>query len=889
MIELYLVFDNTVSQTNYMISHVHKNRQGQATLLIVTVVCVVGIILLMTSLDSFVRDYNYKAKDFNQVLLDETTSSTFAIMETALERRLWEPPPDENCLRSENISVTGTFPDNVKWTVTAFFNAKTRNYEMKAEGENVPKKLKSIFRKKVKVMDLSDYLVLSMNSTPVRLSRLTSAKAPTAMIARDRRIYTKGPLILGAALERPSEHQLNFNGSTANFPSEWGTILQGDRMQFSGGIYYAEGGVATPNHDSRNGNAEALLTPFGVPYLTTPTHLGQAGAGYAIFTKDYEKAMKLKGQVISGNTTPVTKADLKNEVYPISLSTSGTAPVKAWTSVDNGTYLNDPNKFAPFYYYTGGAAEARYHVDVTCLSRADAFDTKKYCSHSEHFPRGFAQWRRDAGLEGTIFTADAIAVPAPTLSWENMQALEDDAKQCGTVISAPVNPYVDCPVWDKNFLNDYKNGTVTGCQNVSQIDLDTLPLANFNPAALNDPANEGRMLRRVIYLKGPAQIIQKNKQGLMAGLLTSNAARKNLAVWIVSEDMVALKGIQPDETSPLDERPAVVREVVFNDDVSGAVDPLKKYPLSLVLLSPETVHLLSPYYVPMSVDHLKKIWPTSGGMIHPIRHNLTDWERQEDDGFKYGIRSYRIEGVSLISNAAAEADQPFYLRGLWAGHDSSPYQFTANQCMSSLDGYTLKEVPNGKLPPELPVETYKETAKRPDDILADPNSPLPNKDSRFWNHLDHFPLYYSPEVFNVQWSAMGGEARLQSEVVLSGISMATNFANTAPSGKRVLDVPKYAIVDSSHPGLPFDLSHKNFGWTEDMYYKHKPINTPCIFNNFEYVVPIGGLTHDGMSAQPSVNNGAQTFIQASPSADYRNIGSVLGVDQLLIETKEGAE
>lgn len=859
-----------------MVTHVFKNRQGQATLLIVTIVCVVGIILLMTSLDSFVRDYNYKAKDFNQVLLDETTSSAFAVMETALERRLWEPPPDENCLRSQNISVSGTLPDDVKWKVSAYFNAKTRNYEMKAEGENPGKKLKSVFRKKVKVMDLSDYLVLSMNSSEVRLSRVTSNTAPSAMIARDRRIYTKGPLILGAGLERPNPH-MNFNGSPANFPAEWGTILQGDRMQFAGGISYDPVNLATPNN-SPSTNIDDMLGPYGTPYLTPPTHLGQAGAGLAIITKDYDKAMKLKDQVSTGTIT-VSKASLKNEIYPIALFKNGPFPLKAWTATDNGTYVNDPDQYSVFYYFTGGANNAKLHLDATCLSKADAATTKKYCSNSDHFPRGFNQWRRDAGLEGHLFTADAVEVPSPTLSWENLQALEKDAEQCGAVISTPVNPEVDCPVWDHNFLMSYRTGNVTGCQAVSRINLDTLTFNHLNPAALNDPANEGRMLRRVVYLKGPAQIIQDKPEGLMAGIITNNNSRRNLSVWIVSEDMIALKGYQQDQTSPLTERPKDLREVVFNDDVSGAPAASKKLPLSLILLSPEKIHLLSPFYVPMSVSHLQTIWPTSGGVIRPIRHNLTDWERQEEDGFKYGTRRYRIEGVSLIANANSAAGEPFFLRGLWAGRDSHPHQFTSNQCMSSLAGNLLEEVPG---------ERYKDTAKRP-AYAGVGNSPLPPTTSRFWNNKTIFPYFYVPEVFNVQYQANLPEGRLQSEVILSGISMATNFSSETPSGKRSLTSPRYDIRDTRSDNQPFDLSHKNYGWSVDNYYRAKPIGTSCIQANMQFVAPINGATTDPMAVQPSVNNGAQTFIQASPDVDYRNVGSVLGVDQLLIETKEGID
>lgn len=109
-------------------------RKGQATLLIVFVLCAVGIIVLMSSLDVFTKDYNYKSVDFDRVLLDEATSSSFAVMEAALSRRMWEPPPDSDCLKSQKFSVSGKLPNGVSWSVDTVFNFTTKNYEMTATG-----------------------------------------------------------------------------------------------------------------------------------------------------------------------------------------------------------------------------------------------------------------------------------------------------------------------------------------------------------------------------------------------------------------------------------------------------------------------------------------------------------------------------------------------------------------------------------------------------------------------------------------------------------------------------------------------------------------------------------------------------------------------------------
>jgi hypothetical protein len=846
-----------------------KDSRGQATLLIVTVLCVVGTIILMSSLDVFVRDYNHKAKDFNQVLLDETTSSAFAVMETALERRMWEPPPDADCMRSENMEVSGSTPDDVNWKVTARFNFTTKNFEMTATGEY--KKLTSTFKKKIKVMDVSDYLLLSTSSAPITLSRLYSEKVPSALIARDRRIYTRGPLTMGSAIHRPNP-QLNYGGSAASWPSEWGTIVQGDRMQFGGGIYYLGYDVPEPNTDSTS-NIVSLLAPFSVPFGMEDTHWSQWGAGSTVITKDYNKAVELRRMVTEADSGPLSKASVASEVYPIALF-NGTPPLKAWTAVDNGTYFNDVDRQSIFYYGYGGSNSFGIRFDATCFSKRDAETTKKYCSHSEHFPKGFNAWRTNAGLDGYLFTADAVAVPSPTIGWDNLRSLEEDANICGAVISAPVNPYVDCPVWDENFLKKYANGDSTGCQTISRIDLDTVPFNGFNVAALNNPANSGRLLRRILYLKGPATLKQKDAAGLMLSTITDNTARKNLSIWVVSEDMITLQGYQADQTSPLTVNPGTLREVVFNGDTTPPSASTKE-PLALTLLTTERVHLISPFYKEMSPTHLATTWPVSGGKIRPVLHNITDWERHEDDGYKYGYRRYSINGVSLITNSKTSAAEPFYLQGLWSAPDSSASQYISNQCMVSLSGNNL--VKNGASLEygDASIPAYS----------AASNSPIPPSSSRYYPNPTKFPQSFVPQIFWVQRAALEPN-REQSEITLNGITMSTNFSSASPAGLRALNEPLYDVVDGRTGGLPFDLSHKNYSWNYDFYYKETTSFIACSPMSALYQNPPPMADpFDKAAVQPSVNNGRQVFVQSAPDVHYRNVGSVVGIDQLVIETK----
>lgn len=841
-----------------------KHTRGQATLLIVTVLCVVGTIVFMSSLDVFVRDYSHKAKDFNQVLLDETTSSAFAVMETALERRLWEPPPDENCLRSENMEVTGSTPDDVTWKVTAHFNFATKNFEMTATGEY--KELTSIFKKKIKVMDVSDYLLLSTNENPIFLQRLYSTKVPTALIARDRRIYTRGPLLMGSSIHR-TYSMTDFSGSAGSWPADWGTIVQGDRMQFGGGIRYLEYSVPKPNDPA----LQPILAPFSSALVDPPTHHSQWGGGSTVITKDFDKANNLQEMVKTGATGPVTKASVAAEVYPIALF-NGTPPLKAWTAADNGTFFNDVDRQSIFYYGWGETNNFGVRFDGTCFSLVNP---KKFCSHSEHFPRGFNAWRTAAGLDGYLFTADAVAVPSPTIGWDNLKALEDDARTCGAVITAPINPYVDCPVWDKNFIEKYATGDNSGCRPISKINLDTVPFAAMNVAVLNDPANSGRLLRRILYVKGPATLVQDQAAGLMLSTIPNNTARKNLSIWVVSEDLISLQGFQADTTSPLDSNPGTLREVVFNGDASGVPLASQKEPLALTMMTTERVNLLSPFHTPMTLSHLSKIWPVSGGKIRPIRHNMTDWERQENDGFKYGYRRYILHGINVVSSAQTSSGEPFFLQGLWSAPDSSASQFPSNQCMVSKSGSTLQ--PNG-------ATAVVHSALIP-GYQSDPNGPIPPIGSRYYPNATNFPTNYVPNVFWVQRASLEA-SREQSEIILNGITMSTNFSSEAPTGFRNLNIPLHKGLENRTPNLPFDLSHKNFEWDSTNYYKTKPAGTACTLNNIEFKqASAAGQEYDPYGVQPSTNNGRQVFVQTAPATDYRNVGSVVGIDQLVIETK----
>ncbi|MFV8247834.1 hypothetical protein [Bdellovibrio bacteriovorus] len=846
------------------------NRLGQSTLLFVTVLCAIGTIFVLSSADIHKRNYDYKTKDYDQVLLNEVTTSAFAVMEAALQRRLWEPPPDNSCLKSEDFNVEGELNGGMKWKVSAKYNFTTKNYELISEGQY--RDLKAFYIKRIKILDVSDYLLFSSSPNTMTLRRLYNEKFPTALIARDRRIYTKGPLQFGGNIPRHNDH-LNWAGSAAGWPGEWGTIIQGDRIQFGGGMQYIQYSMNKPN-PTPGTNIEAMLAPYDNAIDEPPTHHSQFGAATTVVTRDYNKAQTLKQQVIDATPGPLTKASVASEVYPIALF-GGTPPLLSWTASDTGAYFNNPDRYSIFNYGWGGTNYFGVRLDATCISRVDAGTTKKICSNSEHFPRGFAQWRKDAGLEGTLFTADAEEIPAPTLNWDNMEALEEDARACGAVISAPTNPYTDCDVWDLSFQQKYAAASGSNvCGQVSAVDMNSLTLTNFNPAQLTNPALKERLLRRVLYTKVPTEIRQSTSQGLMLGALSTNAARKNFSLWVVSEDTLALKGYQQDNTSPLDTDPARMREVVFNADATNA----GREPLPMVILSPERVHLLSPQYVPASINYLQNYWPVVNGKIRPVVHNYTDYVRQENDGFRYGYRTFRLENISLVTNANIDTSNPFVLRGLWSGPDSTANQFPSNMCMVSMAGSTLTPVPGNDLLATAQIPAYHSA----------PNSPIPPLSSRYYNgNTSQFPRSYYPSVFWVQRAAGMGN-REESDLIYSGIRMYTAFDSFTPTGKRNLNVPLHTVTDTrGNYSSQFSLEHKNLQWTSSSYYKPTAAGTACLPSTMQFKEASynSGLP-DTTAMQPTINNGRYIFVHADPPVDYRNLGSIIGIDQPILETRQ---
>lgn len=844
--------------------------KGQATLLMVTVISLITSVFLFSAADVFRRNYAFRAFDFDQALLNEATVSSFAVIESALERRLWEPPLDKDCLQADKFEVEGELEGGIRWKVSARYDFTTKNYELLASGTY--RTLKSYFRKRIKVLDVSDYLLFSGSDKTVMVNRRYDLKSPAAMIGRDRRLYTKGPLSLAVGELTRTNPKLDWSGSAPNWPADFGMIFQGERMQFAGGISLYSYPIMQPNPEASN--IQAMLGPYSAPYGQTIPYNAQQGSGYAIFTRNFDLASTLLRQVQTGSSGPLSYGLISRNVYPIALF-SGTPPLLAWNANDTGDYFNDVYRQSVFYFNYAGENGFGTRANYTCIQRSGGGE--RSCSNSEEYPRSFASWRRNADLEGVLYTSDAEAVPAPRLGWDHLESLEEDARKCGAVIEEPVNDYLDCPIWDANFLNRYASGTGPSCQRVSRIDMESISLNNFNPALYASTENRERFSRRVIYLKVPAEIVQSNPKGLMTGVLSSEAARKNMSLWIVSADMIALRGYQHDTTSPLETQPERLREVVFNQDAVNGGSPAETPSLPIVLLSPEQVHILSPFYQPMTSALLAASMPVSGGFIRPVRHNYTEHTRHENDGYRYGFRRFVLKNVSLIMGAQISPSQSFFMRGLWhGGSDSSARQYISNQCMVSLAGHQMTPVYSNSLYKEAFIPSYHSA----------PNSPIPPPTSRFYNGRNQFaPLYY-PAVFQVQQTAMTSN-RQESEIEFTGLRINTQFVSGAPSGRRSLTSSLYAPVDTNTVNT--DLSHKVITWDLGAYYQALPPQTPCLKENIRFRQTGPADPVDRGAIYMSVNSGRHILVQNFPDETYRSIGAVVGVEHPVVESLHAEE
>lgn len=648
-----------------------KLESGSVSLIFVMIMAGFVSILMGTQFDLARKRYTGIQKDFDEYALSAATKSSFHIMESALQRRLWELPPNPStCLRANSVTLNYAVSSTINVVVTAEFDSVAKIFFLEATGTSGAKSITYV--KSLKIFDASDYLLYSKGSTPIRLTRSMNRSGTASMIAGPRKIYSESDILFST-----STYPNNFSsswGSESSFSNSlqrYGLVIQAERMNLLGNIEYTHNGSRT---DDMTGAAGNMISSARSPSRDLR---GRGSDSGAVITSNYNTASNIINAIENGGAGPAISSFSSN-VYPFALFCSSQRPMLAFAGSDSGCFDND-NFFAVLAHHS---ADGNTTVDnLVCL--VDKNGGPGSCSSSERFPNGFNAWRRSAGLENILYTKEDAPriIDLEKLSWDNMDALKEDAEMCGHYIPTHTSAYQDCDVADKNFINRYiSSAGAENCERFSTLNMNTLTssFSNFNPAAYSN-ANQNRWLRRVVYSEVPLEISQTSPNGLWPNL-TSVQARRNMPIWFVSPTVFRFKTYQADLTSPINSNSGTQRRLFFNMPSSSSNTTR---PLKLVFVTPENIDIVSPQYVAMPKNKFALQYPLVGGAIRPRRDVYKDWERHENDGFRYGAREVNIKNIVLISN---NQSANFVLRGLWAGMQQSVTGIFGELCMLSEEG-----------------------------------------------------------------------------------------------------------------------------------------------------------------------------------------------------------
>jgi hypothetical protein len=910
------------------------NEAGQSLILVILLVDAVVLGALWFFMHFTEQQANARVNFVKRFLLEETVSSSFEVMEAALRRRLWESPPDSNCLRSTDFRVDGLRSElKLQWNVIAKYNASTHVYDLTATGgyysdpitKAYSRGLKAVFHKQIKVLDASDFLMLNMGSQTLNVTRTYESSGPAGLVAGPKRIYMKGPMTL-YSLELPNVQAHDWTPTGANF-NYFGTIIQGERIQIAGGIRYQKTYTVQPPDPASCASLSPLCGVLA-PYVNN--WIGQStGAGVFYGANEYTAARNLNDAIKAchGDNTctppPTSGVDLNDVIrhtYPIALFDNDTRsrPLTVGASpVDNRRYVNNPYERNVFLY-SFTANHWGMAGDYTCLT--DASVPGAECSFSEAYPKGFGKWRTDAGLDGVLFTHETEDIAAAPMDWDNFQAMKEDAQACGKVVDAGAAPaYEDCPIWDRNFLNSYvasHGASVPACHKITKVSLDGSIFPNFHEADYANDALKDRLLRRIIYAKGPIEIAQTNVKGLRPAM-TDPKVRGRLSIWIVGEDYVTLRGNQDaDNTPPAPGSYDRLRKVTFNAD--GTAPNGGGFPsLRMVLMTPELVHLVSPQYVPMSTAHFLDSYKVKNGYLWPRIPAMFDEARAENDGYVWGLRSFQLRNMVTIANASQpasllSAEDGFFLKGMWSAWDSSAEQFIHNQCLFNVDGGPAFDPRTDGVHCPTPAH----------DVISPPNSisnqwcsytgnyvadaasvrtddgvhsHVPPLSSKFyqtdasgeWVPWGTYPYVFSAQAMTTQASNGTRESNIQ----YSGLRLQVKFDPTHSATQRDLSVSKYATAEMA----AVNLSDRKYFWDLPYYWQNiDPAATPggaaCTRQTIHFLD--GTLSYIPASDYDYVNNylhvnfGKHVFQHSSPDANLTDMGSLFGVDLPMVESRE---
>ncbi|OFZ25347.1 MAG: hypothetical protein A2381_19275 [Bdellovibrionales bacterium RIFOXYB1_FULL_37_110] len=743
-----------------------KKNMGGAVLL---VSCITGLFsfLILQYLTTNATWRKQSIQQWNEIVARESAQSAFVLMEAALERRLWEIPPDKDCKKQLKFSLNGSTDTDASYEVKAQYLPVSKLLVMNSVGSF--KDTTVYFEKNLIIGDVTDYLVWSRAQSQTMIDTSPYATHQIAkVVGKHRKIYFEGPVQLAGSTYRagypPLESRTFSDFAPMKNPDELKIVMQSERMIFQKGLSY--GGMMHPKPDSTDVLGNLNQPNFYNLFTTTAPENSyrQHTSGGTFITNDFSEAQDIINKF--DTNTPINMNLLKKHFYPRALF-CGTPPLNAETGVDDGCYTDDPDKWLFWDYNYGGLANFGMRADFGCFAPNS---TTKRCSDSSSFPKGFTNWRTNSGLQSSLFTTDVEIPDAPTINWDNMEAFKEDASACGLVIDDlsgfdAVNQ--DCEIDRVSTITKYISGDPNPCTKIHQLNLENLAtkLKNFDVNTyLNTPDKE--LARRVIYASVPLEIVQTDQNGLASDIL-STTIREKLALWMVSEDTHYLMPNQPDTTSPIDVDPSRLRELYFNAGPSAT----QKAPLKLVFLSPERTIIHSPFRKRTTYDELKTYYPITGGRIRPAYSIHTDWVHQEDDGFKYGVRKVIIKNLALLDNGDQFLyNNNLYLTGLWFAAYQNEQQYLRNNCFLS-DGspkdivdLTVTATQQGIMVPPITSRFYNQST-----------SPATISNTAAW-----------PRVFEIQ---NGHGLRLPS-IELSGTRVGVKFSDVTPTGKRRLDQPQ---------------------------------------------------------------------------------------------------
>ncbi|GEM_PF-1706816 len=833
----------------------------------------------VASISGYVLKVNQQSTEqtsllWQRMVADEAAQSAFVIMESALERRLWSPPPDEDCMIDEEFSVKGTLGNGATYEVVAkyIFDSKTLEMVSTAHYRN----FESRFLKSLKIYDVTDYLVLSKTPKPTIIAAPQySETLPATMIARDRKVYFEGDVKFQSITHRNHDPDPDKNKIyPMKNPGEINIILQAERMIFKGGLMYQPRQAPTPSNsypkflnDFKNITTDVYNPGPG------PHYLWQWGGGGAFLTGNFALASQVNQNMRAG--TPVSLSLIRKHFYPIAFM-NGTLPLNATNAADTGTYFNDPNRWLVFYYSYGPSGVSTYgaRLNFSCYTLAQGADTR-YCSSSSLFPKGFESWRLNSDLKGILFTDDFEELQTQTITWDNMESLKEDAKSCGILVSATsgvaTKSYSDCDLSDSNFVAKYIATGAAGCNQIYQLDSEAIQgkLKNFSAGAYS--GSNPKSLKRIIYSEVPLEIVQSQAAGLATNMNAD--VRKNLPLWVVNEDVNIIRPHQPDTTSPINERPGEFRQLYFNGSSSSALSSLK-----LALISPEKTLIHSPFHVPLTPAELVQDFPVFGGKIRPNYSAMSDWKHQEEDGFKYGVRIVNIKNTSLIDNTSEYSyNEGFTLKGLWGGVDSSAIQILRNGCMlSPSESEPISGL--GSDPAYVKTTGREYTLPSGHPALGKTVPPL---SSKFYNKTSgiRIPSTYRPHVFQLQstYSDVYG-----SVIHYEGTRLGVYFSNDEIPGKRNLNIPKYNRRDFYYQEM-IDFSKRSYVWDNPAYYNSGGSATSPISCSVDPVTKGTTSSRDPMNIP--LNRGTFTFMHQSPMEEFKSIGSIMSVPLPMIKMR----